>query len=139
MKKKIIVFGAFWIAAASVCPAEFRVNTYTANDQNLPDIAMSDDGSFAVAWESRGQDGDLGGVYLRRFAPNGQPLGDEFRVNTTTGGSQQQPDVAMDAVGNFVVAWESDDGSEYGIWARRYNSNGTAVTGEFLVNPGFPS
>jgi hypothetical protein len=44
----------------------------------------------------------------------------------------------MDADGDFVVAWQSSgqDGSQYGIYARRYNAAGQALGGEFLVNEG---
>ena len=42
----------------------------------------------------------------------------------------------MDGSGNFVVAWQSDgqDGSGNGIYAQRYDSSGSAVGSEFLVN-----
>ena len=42
----------------------------------------------------------------------------------------------MDSAGDFVVAWESqaEDGSNYGIYAQRYNAAGAAQGSEFLVN-----
>ena len=36
---------------------EFRVNTYTADDQWFEDVAMDADGDLVVAWESEEQDG----------------------------------------------------------------------------------
>jgi len=121
-------------ASAVVHGTEFQVNTYTDDAQLWPDVAMADDGNFVVVWDSKGQDGSYSGIYTRRFAPNGQPLGDEFQVNTTTSRSQKTPGVAMDSAGNFVVTWASSDGSNEGVWGRRYNSSGTAITGEFQVN-----
>ena len=49
------------------------------------------------------------------------------------------PAVAMNAVGDFVVVWNSDgsDGSDvddYSIQAQRYNSGGTAQGSQFQVN-----
>jgi hypothetical protein len=63
------------------------------------------------------------------------PAGGEFRVNTYTTDSQYGPAVASDAVGNFVVAWTSDDdGSGRGVFAQRHNTSGTPRGGEFRVN-----
>src|SRR5262249_25972830 len=46
------------------------------------------------------------------------------------------PAVAMDGTGDYVVAWESynQDGSRFGVYARRYNSAGAALGSEFKVN-----
>jgi len=43
---------------------EFRINTYTDNNQTIPSITASSNGGFVVAWESSRQDGSRGG-YLR--------------------------------------------------------------------------
>jgi hypothetical protein len=40
----------------------------------------------------------------------------------------------MDAIGNFVVAWHSPDGSGYGVFARRFNAAGTPLGAEFPAN-----
>ena len=115
---------------------EFRVNTYTTNGQTSPSVAMDDHGNFVVVWESAFQDGSVLGVYGQRFGATGVPLGSEFRVNTFTSNSQRWPKVAMDALGDFVVTWTSNgqEGSSYGVYARRYNAAGAALSGEFLVN-----
>ena len=43
---------------------------------------------------------------------------------------------AMDAAGDFVVAWEdtSLDGSDWGVFAQRYDATGAARGAEFQVN-----
>jgi uncharacterized repeat protein (TIGR01451 family) len=115
---------------------EFRVNTYTTSWQGEPGAAMDADGDFVVAWTSDGQDGSSSGVYAQRYTGDGTPAGGEFRVNTYTTGVQQSPSVAMDADGDFVVAWESygQDGSSWGVYAQRYAGDGTPAGGEFRVN-----
>ncbi len=42
-------------------------------------------------------------------------------MNTTTADNQTRPVVAIDADGDFVIAWQSNlqDGSNYGIYAQR--------------------
>src|SRR5688572_19463686 len=69
----------------------------------------------------------------------GSPLGNEFQVNTYTPGNQFKGNqtVATDADGDFVIAWSSSngqDGSGYGVFARRFSSAGAALASEFQVN-----
>ena len=63
------------------------------------------------------------------------PQGGEFRVNTTTSLSQQDPTVAMDADGDFVVAWEHRQTDlTYDIYAQRFNAAGAPQGVEFRAN-----
>ncbi|HEY0973933.1 MAG TPA: hypothetical protein VGE57_05520 [Solimonas sp.] len=115
---------------------EFAANTTTALDQQRPAVASNRAGRSVVAWESFGQDGSHLGIVARRF-DNGAPIGPEFVVNTYTVGRQNFPAVAMDAAGNFVVAWRSSlQGSPGGtIFAQRYAADGSKLGGEFRVGP----
>jgi len=123
------------LSATSVGP-EFRVNTFTSLSQGAADVASDADGDFVVVWNSSNQDGSGLGIYAQRYNAAGTPQGSEFKVNSTVSRNQSDPVVAMDAAGNFTVAWESyeQDGSWWGIYAQRYNSSGTPQGPEFLVN-----
>jgi hypothetical protein len=63
-------------------------------------------------------------------------VGPEFQVNTFTPSRQSLPKVAMLTDGGFVVVWYSvgQDGDAGGIYAQRYNANGSHNGGEFRVN-----
>ena len=50
--------------------AEFRTNTYTANDQRNPSICALSNDSVAVAWQSYGQDSSGYGIYFSIFGPD---------------------------------------------------------------------
>ncbi|MDY3558513.1 Ig-like domain-containing protein [Gemmata sp. JC673] len=126
------------------------VNTVTANDQQAPSIGADSAGNFVIAWQSFGQDpGDSAaqaGVYARRFLADGTALdAAEFRVNTTTAGQQREPDVAANAAGQFVIAFQS--GAPIAdIYAQSYAGITTggsgapaAVGGESVVNNAFGS
>ena len=115
---------------------EFPVNTETSSNQERPSIAMDADGDFVVVWDSKYQDGDHYGIYAQRYSANGIAAGVEFQVNTETSSRQSFPSIAMDADGDFVVAWQSlgQDGSGYGIYAQRYNADGSKADTEFQVN-----
>jgi len=118
----------------------FQVDSYTSGRQEYPSVAMDAAGDFVVAWQSYGQAGSGSGedIYAQRFASNGAPLGSNFLVNSYTSGNQEHPVVAMDATGDFVVAWQSygqaGSGSGEDIYAQRFASNGAPLGSNFLVN-----
>jgi hypothetical protein len=118
--------------------SEFRVNTFTTNQQLLPSVAMDSDGDFVIVWESRGgQDGSNSGIYAQRYNNVGVAQGGEFRVNTYTTNEQSLPSVAMDSDGDFVVIWRRHGQVDSpGIYAQRYNYAGLAQDVEFKVNTG---
>ncbi len=112
------------------------VNIYSKGDQQRPTVASNRAGKAVIVWESMGQDGNHLGLFARRVE-NGVPVGDEFQVNTYTDSRQSFPTAAMDAAGNFVVAWRSSlQGSPGGtIYAQRFAANGSRIGSEFLVGP----
>ena len=114
----------------STAGTEFLVNTTTNGYEYSPSIAMDADGDFVVTWI--GSDGDGEGIYARRYSNAGVALGSEFRVNTTTAGNQSFPRIAIDADGDFVIAWTGAGG----IYAQRYNSLGSALGSEFQISTG---
>jgi hypothetical protein len=62
-------------------------------------------------------------------------VGSEFQVNTYTSDSHNQPAVAMDNDGDFVVTWSKTVQGGYSqIYAQRFDSAGLAQGSEFLVN-----
>lgn len=114
---------------------ERRVNTFTTDNQENPSIACDANGNFVVVWESWGQS-QYPNIYGQRFNAAGVPQGGEFRISESMTGGHKTPVVAMDADGDFVVAWSSVRGQtpSYEIVARRYNAAGVAQGGEFQVN-----
>lgn len=132
----VLVFSGLktW-AQPTLTGSETQVNTTTAKSQESPSIAMAPNGNAIVVWQSWANDGSSYGVYGQRFDNNGAALGTEFQVNTTTSSNQQSPDVDVDANGNFVITWMSQeqDGDGWGIYAQRYNAAGIAQGGEILV------
>jgi len=125
-------FSAAGVPQGSVFP----VNTSPGSLVDA-EIAMDDVGNFVVVWEQEnGLDGNLSGIFAQRFNAAGVPQGTEFRVNTYTTSNQRTPSVAMDADGDFVVAWESFKGgfTSFEVCAQRFNSAGVPQGGEFTAN-----
>lgn len=120
---------------------EFQVNDYTTGDQIRSSVATDADGDFVVVWQSYGSsetDTDNFSIQGQRYDKTGAPVGDQFQVNEYTTGAQSAPVVAMDADGDFIVAWQSDgsggsDQDGLSIQARLFSGNGTPGT-EIQVN-----
>jgi hypothetical protein len=114
----------------------FLVNTTTERDQINPAVAVDAKGNFVVVWQSRsGRNGT--DIFGQRYDSAGNPVGIQFQVNTFVSGDQINPDVTIDAEGNFVVVWqdEEQDGDGSGIYARRYSARGNPIgAGNFRVN-----
>jgi Ca2+-binding RTX toxin-like protein len=115
---------------------ELLVNNLTQGTQRYPSIAISDGGSFIVAFQSEGGPNDSGAdVYVRRFnTTTGASLLTQIRANNNNAGDQGSPSVAADATGDFVVAWTGADASGTGIRSRVFQANGSALANEGVVN-----
>ncbi|HZN68874.1 MAG TPA: hypothetical protein VFB66_26580 [Tepidisphaeraceae bacterium] len=114
---------------------EVRVNTTTAFNQAYASVASDAAGNFVVVWQSNPENGTGYQVYARRYSSAGQPLGGEFRVNTTTARVQTSA-VAMNDRGEFVVTWTSNNaaGASLGVFGQRFNAAGARVGGEVRVD-----
>jgi hypothetical protein len=111
---------------------QFPINLQNAAASTRPSIAMDADGDFVVTWQAEipfnGYE-----VYAQRFSKNGDAVGPLIPVNSQSPtGTQWTPDVAMDALGNFVVTWNSVNGTANVVMARWFSAAGVGEA-EFLV------
>jgi len=125
---------------------EFQINTYTTGLQAAPFVTSDATGdAFVVVWasSSSGSEFDTRG---QRYTWNGAPDGEEFQVNSFTYAPSPlratDPSVAVDAMGDVMVAWQSagssgSDTSNFSIQARRFES--IALGTQFQVNSYTPS
>ena len=121
---------------------EFRVNSTTSGDQAFPSVTYLGGGGFVVTWRDDNPDaGDSSGSSIKAqiYDSSGNPVGGELLINSTYPASQEDPAVTATANGGFVVTWVDSSGlggdaSGSSIKARLFNSDGTAIADEFLVN-----
>ena len=115
---------------------EVQLNNYTTNSQNSPQVAF-DGSQYLITWHDQQQDGNLSGIFGRRFSTSLTPLDmNEFQINTYTTGYQDMADVTHNG-DTYLVVWEGEglDGSSYGVYGRRYDADGNALdTQEFVIN-----
>ena len=100
--------------------------------QMSPKIATKSDGGFIVVWEDfRNNRSD---IYLKRFDSDGEPLGDDLRVNDDSGNIYHGlPDIACDKSGNSVAVWE-DAREGLDIYAQLVDHSGNLIGENFKVN-----
>ncbi len=122
---------------------EFTVNSFTTGDQSYPMVVTQPAGGFVVVWQSDGSSGSDNNAYSiqgQRFDSEGTAQGPELQINSYTTNYQTYPRVAVNpTTGDFVVVWQSTgsadtDSSSHSIQARRFASNGAALSADFQVN-----
>ncbi len=116
-----------------------QANTYITTDQRRGVSAALEDGGYITTWYSYDQDGSGHGVFAQRFDANGNTVGDEFQVNTTTNNHQYWPNVTSLEDGGFAIAWVSIGQADYyDTIVQQYDANGNTVGGEIVVNTTLP-
>ena len=126
------------LSLVAVSASDAKINVSAPLDQTLPSVAMDANGDYVVAWNNQVH---LGPNYLydvdaRVYNSAGVAQTGEIQVAQTTGDTR--PSVAMDANGDFVVAYQVLNTTTYlyGISAQRYNLAGTAQGGAITLNDG---
>jgi hypothetical protein len=155
------VFGRRVDAAGAVVGDEIQVNTETEGSQGNfggVKVAAGPGGTVLVMWSSNcavnsqgtiscpvEPDGSASSAQARLFNPAGIPVGDEFRLNTTTAGTQGTYGLAaaFDDDDNFLAVYYSGDlsSAQCGGWlpcgtllAQRFDSSGNRLGLEFEVS-----
>jgi hypothetical protein len=98
---------------------------------NYHQAAVNSAGWYVVL--RTGPDGSGTGVYASIRDRQGTLVAPEFRVNDTTAGNQANGVVAMNANGQFAVAWTHYGGAAPAVYVKRYNWNGAALGPETHV------
>lgn len=116
---------------------DIQVNGNVTGDQEFSSVCcFQDNSSFVVAWHSN-QTGDYN-VYAKVYQYNldWENMTDDILLNSHITERQRCPSVCCRSDGSFVVAWHSynQDGEDYGVYARLFNSTGGSLTNEIQVN-----
>jgi hypothetical protein len=96
------------------------------------DVAEDGDGDFLVLWQARISTED--GIYARRYSADGTPLTGRLKLE---GAAPQEPQLAMDRAGNFVVAWfqfGAGPNGQTGAFAQRFTAGGAPFRPSFRVD-----
>jgi hypothetical protein len=114
--------------------AEFQVNSVIGTDQLESDNASSASGRSVVVWTDKVSNTTTA-IRAQRYL-NGVADGPEITVDVSNK-PEGQPAVAMDVLGNFVVAWaRTQNPGDSDVLARRFNATGTALGSVLTVAGG---
>jgi hypothetical protein len=125
------VFGRRFDGYGAPVGGDFRVNAYTTGRQFDPHVVSDHLGSFVVVWQDQSNTLRIAG---RRFDASGSPQGEDFVVGAFSMATQHDVAAASDRAGNFTVVWENPDGSDRGVFARRFSAAGVPRGAQFRVN-----
>lgn len=130
------VYGQMYNSDGSVFGSEFLINSHSPSTQGGPAIEALNGGGFVVSWNSYLQDGSLTGIYSQQYLANGTAIGSETPVNVITLYDQFGPEITGLSNGNYVISWTSygHDGMGYGAYGRIFSSDGSPISGDFLLN-----
>ncbi len=115
----------------------FKVNTVGFSSVTSPSIAMDSAGFFVVTWDGDPELASMDDIHARLFDPNGVALGEQFRVNTLSDGTQQNPKAAINDAGQIVIVWESRPDlmvNDRDIYGRCLNFSDEPAGDDFRLN-----
>lgn len=127
------IFAQRYNADGGAAGGEFQVNVETFHNQAHPAVGVDGSGNFVIAWHSVGNTPN--GIYARRYAANGTPLGGEFAVASVGGNSVRPLAVGVADGGEFVVLWERI--VSVGNWVydgQRFDAGGAPAGAVFQIN-----
>ena len=103
-----------------------------------PALASRPGSGYVLVWRDD-RDG-ISQIYCRLLDSSGKPVSTEFSVSASQDG-QDNPDIASDSQGRFVVVWGSQNIGVQGIECQRFDSGGnkagtpvTIATGNYPLN-----
>jgi hypothetical protein len=105
----VAIYAQRFDASGAPQGGEFRVSPDTPGTDFQFDaaVAMDADGDFVVTWTQGPFGTDDWDIYARRFAADGSPASDAFRVNTTAGEPRLDTAIAMSAAGGLSSPGEA--------------------------------
>jgi hypothetical protein len=131
------IMGRLYKADGSAKTEPFEISTIRFSSVTQPSISMSRQGQFVVTWDGDPELARLDDIHARMYDSNGTAIGEQFIVNTTIEGPQQNPEVAINHRGRFIIVWDikiDPDINEREIFAQRYDGTGRPLGQEFQVN-----
>ncbi|HET6565269.1 MAG TPA: hypothetical protein VFG52_07645 [Xanthomonadales bacterium] len=132
--------GRRFAADGTPVAADFQLNTLTAGNEAELDLATHQDGRVMLVWRDSGEPtGEGNEIRGRLFSATAVAQGDDFRINSSTAGSQSWPSVADYAGNGFFVTWQSPvstggDSDPDGIEARVVRGINDFPGPQFQVN-----
>jgi len=128
------VWAQRYVSIADPAGSNFKVNDAGSPwDYDHANVAITTNGTFVLAWED-GRTDNHPKIYAQRYDSSGAALGSNLRVDTNPDPWCYRPDIGIDGSGAFTIVWHDSRNGNPDVWAQRYDSSGTALGSNFVVN-----
>ncbi len=125
------IYARLYSSDRSPISEQNKANTYIDERQENPVAWMDEGGNAVVVWNSETDGPAIAGknIYARFYNKNGQPVGEEYQINTFTEVEQINPSVSGNSSNNFIASWDKN-GSEddEGIFVRKFTLDATVTS-----------
>ena len=105
--EKVNLYGQLYNNKGDVVGSEFLIGSSIYLDF---DVVMKEDGGFIVVFTGQVEVDCCflsENVYVRIYDGDGFQVGSDIQANTSEGGEELRPKIAIDEAGSFVVVWEN--------------------------------
>ncbi|GEM_PF-855150 len=118
-------------AATGLWEAAYRIETDNTGSADSPQIAVDGNGNVIAVW--RQFDGSFFNIMSKRFNAELGTWDTTATPIETENNDAQAPQIAVDRNGNGIAVWEQSDGTQFSIFANRFDGSswGTAEAIEF--------
>ena len=129
---------AQYYAANGAMGVPYQLNSNSLAGGGYVALAMNPQGDYVVAWSGQNPTGDdTQYLYARTVDAAGYSPFPEFQVDPDDGTNQYFPSVAIDAAGDFTVAWTQlvSGNPSYTSFAQRYDSGSSPLGRPIALGP----
>ncbi len=113
---------------------DFQVNEGMAPSKGAPVIACDADGNFVVLWEEVADEEGRSDLFLRGYTSLGNSLYGPVKLNGPGSQNPKNPDIAMNARGDYIVLWQDKNNGSYKIYGKAFDGRGGILEDEFLIS-----
>jgi hypothetical protein len=131
------IYGQLFDNTGDSVGVNFKVgqNAGSENDYS-PQISINEN-HFVVTWERFISSYGYSDIWKRRFAKDGTPVINEYKVNNTEGTADQMlPNIDMNTSGYTVITWE-DERTPDGIYFQLLDASGNTIGGNSHIASGY--
>lgn len=113
---------------------DFQVNDGMGPSGGAPAIACDADGNFVVIWEEGADGEERSDLYLRGFTSRGNGRYGPVKLNGPGSQNPGNPDIAMNARGDYIVLWQDEVDGAHRVYARAFDGEGEVLVEELLIS-----
>ncbi|WP_125779611.1 dockerin type I domain-containing protein [Pseudoalteromonas rubra] len=115
--------------------ARIEVNTSKRGDAFSPVVITLDNGQYVIAWQAPDSAGNYD-IVAQRYNTDGTKSGSEHTLHPGDGIHQAEVSLSALPDGGYIATWQAQSDNSWGIFARRFASDGSSSSSIFQVNTG---